>query len=62
MFDNVVLSGIGSLQYTGTSILMSQPETGALITEYTLDGGVAPHIRTAARAPGTKTTASFTSR
>ena len=35
-----MLNGIGSLQYTGTSILMSQPETGALITEYTLTGGV----------------------
>src|SRR2546430_6118660 len=34
------LNGIGSLQYTGTSILMSQPETGALITEYALNGGV----------------------
>jgi hypothetical protein len=40
MIDNAVLSGIGSLQYTGTSILMSQPETGALITEYELNGGV----------------------
>lgn len=38
--DNVVLNGIGTLQYTGTSILMSQPETGALIAEYTLQGGV----------------------
>jgi hypothetical protein len=38
--DSAVLSGIGSLQYTGTSILMSQPETGALITEYELNGGV----------------------
>jgi len=37
---NAVLNGIGSLQYTGTSILMSQPETGALITEYELNGGV----------------------
>jgi hypothetical protein len=37
---NAVLNGIGSLQYTGTSILMSQPETGALITEYELSGGV----------------------
>ena len=35
-----MLNGIGSLQYTGTSILMSQPETGALITEYALQGGV----------------------
>jgi hypothetical protein len=38
--DNVVLNGIGTLQYTGTSILISQPETGALIAEYTLQGGV----------------------
>jgi hypothetical protein len=36
---NAVLNGIGSLQYTGTSILMSQPETGALVTEYALNGG-----------------------
>jgi len=38
--DSAVLSCIGSLQYTGTSILMSQPETGALISEYELNGGV----------------------
>ncbi|MQA31319.1 MAG: hypothetical protein GEU82_16035 [Luteitalea sp.] len=37
-FENVVLNGIGSLQYTGSSILMSQPETGALVTEYDLSG------------------------
>ena len=36
----LVLNGIGSLQYTGSSILMSQPESGALIAEYTLSGGV----------------------
>jgi hypothetical protein len=40
VMDTAVLSGIGSLQYTGTSILMSQPETGALIAEYELNGGV----------------------
>jgi hypothetical protein len=39
MIENAVLNGIGSLQYTGTSILMSQPETGALVTEYALNGG-----------------------
>jgi hypothetical protein len=38
--ENVVLNGIGTLQYTGTSILMSQPETNALIAEYTLHGGI----------------------
>jgi hypothetical protein len=37
-FENVVMNGIGSLQYTGTSILLSQPESGALITEYDLTG------------------------
>jgi hypothetical protein len=36
--DSVVLNGVGSLQYTGSTILMSQPETGALITEYDLTG------------------------
>jgi hypothetical protein len=35
---DVVLSGVGSLDYTGRSILISQPETGALLTEYTLSG------------------------
>jgi hypothetical protein len=33
-----VLSGIGSLDYTGKSILVSQPDSGALISEYGLDG------------------------
>jgi hypothetical protein len=37
-FNNVVLSGIGSLQYTGSSVLISQPENGTLVTEYNLGG------------------------
>ena len=40
VLESFVLNGIGSLQYTGTTILMSQPESGALITEYALTGGV----------------------
>jgi hypothetical protein len=40
LIANTVLNGIGSLQYTGTSILLSQPDTGALIAEYTLQGSV----------------------
>lgn len=36
--ENVTLSGLGSLKYTGKSILMSQPDTGALVTEYELNG------------------------
>lgn len=35
---SLVLNGIGSLQFTGTSILINQPETGAVITEYALNG------------------------
>jgi hypothetical protein len=38
--DNIGISGVGSLQYTGSSILISQPDLGALISEYTLAGGV----------------------
>ncbi|HYM22686.1 MAG TPA: hypothetical protein VEU08_05745 [Vicinamibacterales bacterium] len=38
MLNTQVLSGIGSMQYTGKTILISQPETGALITEYALNG------------------------
>jgi hypothetical protein len=37
--DNFVLNGIGTLQYTGESILISQPDTGGLITEYQLHRG-----------------------
>jgi len=39
--DSFVLNGIGSLQYTGSSILMSEPDSGSLITEYSLGGGIA---------------------
>jgi len=35
---SLVLNGVGSLQYTGQSILISQPETGSLVTEYGLGG------------------------
>ncbi len=38
VLDGLALGGIGSLQYSGTSILLSQPDTGALITEYSLTG------------------------
>jgi hypothetical protein len=40
VFESFVLNGIGSLQFTGTRILISQPETGSLATEYALDGSV----------------------
>ena len=34
----LVVSGIGSLEYTGKSLFVSQPESGALVSEYALDG------------------------
>lgn len=35
---NMVLNGVGSIQYTGRSVLINQPETGSLITEYGMAG------------------------
>lgn len=37
---DLVLSGVGSLDYTGKSVLVSHPSSGALVTEYGLDGKV----------------------
>jgi hypothetical protein len=36
----MVLSGLGALDYTGETVLISQPELGALVTEYLLSGTV----------------------
>jgi hypothetical protein len=36
---NVVLNGVASLQFTGRSLLISEPESGWLFTEYGLRGG-----------------------
>lgn len=38
VLDGMVLSGLGSLEYTGQSIYISQPESGALVTEYSVNG------------------------
>ena len=35
---NLALDGIGSMSYTGDSVLLNQPETGGLITQYGLAG------------------------
>ena len=37
-FGNVVLGGVAAVEYTGRSVFLSQPELGALIAEYSLDG------------------------
>lgn len=34
-----VMSGVGCLAYNGRTLLISQPETGALVTEYSRTGG-----------------------
>ncbi len=36
--DNTVMSGIGSMQFTGRTVLLSQPENGSLVSEYTIGG------------------------
>lgn len=38
--DSLVLNGVGSLQYEGESIYVNQPESGSLVTEYSLEGQV----------------------
>jgi len=38
VLNTQILSGIASMQFTGKTILISQPETGALITEYGWNG------------------------
>jgi hypothetical protein len=40
VLDGLVMNGIGSLEYTGQSVLISQPESGALMTEFALDGRI----------------------
>jgi hypothetical protein len=37
---NLVLNGIGSIEFTGLTVLISQPEAGALVSEYGLDGRI----------------------
>ena len=41
VFRNVVLNGVAAIEYTGKSVLLSQPELGALIVEYNADGSTA---------------------
>ena len=37
-FGSIVLNGIGSLQFTGRTVILNQPESGALVTELAFDG------------------------
>jgi hypothetical protein len=36
--DTLVLNGVGSIQYTGDTVLLNQPESGVLVSELTLYG------------------------
>ena len=38
VIGGTVLNGVGSIEYTGSAIFISQPESGALVTEYGVDG------------------------
>jgi len=38
MIGNLMLSGAGSIQHTGATLLISHPESGALVTEYSVGG------------------------
>ena len=42
--DNWLQSGLVSLGFTGQSVIISQPELGSLISEYSLDGSVSRTI------------------
>lgn len=41
VFRNLVLNGIAAIEYTGKTVLLSQPELGAVIVEYNSDGSTA---------------------
>ena len=43
--DNLVLNGVGSLQNTGKSVLLNQPERGWLVTELGARRHANPHVR-----------------
>ncbi len=38
ILDSLVFNGVGSLQYDGRTVFLSQPETGALVSEYSPTG------------------------
>ena len=40
VIGTLMLNGVGSLQYTGRSVLVSRPEDGSLVTEYSGSGDV----------------------
>ena len=59
--DNLMLNGTGSMHFAGTRLLISHPESGALFTAYT-PAGYPTATFGRLRRPGSKRTASCTSR
>lgn len=43
-FGSAVMNGAGSLEFTGRSILLSEPDSGWLVTEYSVDGKPVRHF------------------
>ncbi len=58
--DNTVISGIGSMQFTGRTVLLSQPEHGSLVSDTPSTGSRAAALARCA-PPDTKPTATCTS-
>jgi hypothetical protein len=40
VLDDFIVNGMSAIEYTGRSVLLNEPEVGALVTEYALDGRV----------------------
>jgi hypothetical protein len=40
ILDGLVIGGIGSLQYTGASVVLSLPDSGSLVEEYSMSGAL----------------------
>lgn len=47
--DDFVLSGIAAARYTGSTVLINQPERGVLVTEYSVTGAVVRQVGTLRR-------------
>jgi hypothetical protein len=43
-FGPVVINGIGSMAFTGRTFLLNRPGSGALVSEYDLNGGIIRHM------------------
>ena len=53
--DNFVLNGIAAARYTGSTVLLNQPERGVLVSEYSVTGAVQRRVRPiAAHRPGAR--------